>query len=73
MVRLGLEKELLVERQQRQGLQKALQREQDNSAELRTQLQQLQGLHAVSNSAVLFISALDLIDGARRGLHFTAR
>nr|XP_057919052.1 RUN and FYVE domain-containing protein 1 [Doryrhamphus excisus] len=44
-LRLGLEKELLVEREQRQGLQKALQREQDNSTELRTQLQQLEGLH----------------------------
>ncbi|XP_061783850.1 RUN and FYVE domain-containing protein 1 [Nerophis lumbriciformis] len=45
-LRLGLEKELLVEREQRQNLQKALQREQDNSVELRTQLQQLQGLHS---------------------------
>ncbi|XP_054648219.1 RUN and FYVE domain-containing protein 1 [Dunckerocampus dactyliophorus] len=44
-LRLGLETELLVEREQRQGLQKALQREQDNSTELRTQLQQLEGLH----------------------------
>uniref|UniRef100_A0A6Q2Z9P5 RUN and FYVE domain containing 1 n=1 Tax=Esox lucius TaxID=8010 RepID=A0A6Q2Z9P5_ESOLU len=31
-------------KEQRQGLQRALQREQDNSNELRTQLQQLQGL-----------------------------
>ncbi|XP_071314121.1 RUN and FYVE domain-containing protein 1 [Trachinotus anak] len=44
-LRLGLENELRTEREQRQGLQKALQREQDNSIELRTQLQQLQGLH----------------------------
>uniref|UniRef100_A0A3Q3H089 RUN and FYVE domain containing 1 n=1 Tax=Labrus bergylta TaxID=56723 RepID=A0A3Q3H089_9LABR len=43
--RLGLENELRSEREQRQSLQKALQREQDNSIELRTQLQQLQGLH----------------------------
>uniref|UniRef100_A0A7N6B1H2 RUN and FYVE domain containing 1 n=1 Tax=Anabas testudineus TaxID=64144 RepID=A0A7N6B1H2_ANATE len=45
-LRLGLENELRTEREQRQNLQKALQREQDNSIELRTQLQQLQGLHA---------------------------
>ncbi|KAF7658431.1 hypothetical protein LDENG_00012970 [Lucifuga dentata] len=45
-LRLGLENELRTEREQRQSMQKALQREQDNSAELRTQLQQLQGLHA---------------------------
>uniref|UniRef100_A0AAX7W674 RUN and FYVE domain containing 1 n=1 Tax=Astatotilapia calliptera TaxID=8154 RepID=A0AAX7W674_ASTCA len=44
--RLGLENELRSEREQRQNLQKALQREQDNSTELRTQLQQLQGLHS---------------------------
>uniref|UniRef100_A0AAQ5XHX9 RUN and FYVE domain containing 1 n=1 Tax=Amphiprion ocellaris TaxID=80972 RepID=A0AAQ5XHX9_AMPOC len=44
--RLGLENELRTEREQRQSLQKALQREQDNSVELRTQLQQLQGLHS---------------------------
>ncbi|KAM4733004.1 RUN and FYVE domain-containing protein 1 [Anableps anableps] len=44
-LRMGLENELRAEREQRQSLQKALQREQDNSAELRTQLQQLQGLH----------------------------
>uniref|UniRef100_A0A8C7YRZ3 RUN and FYVE domain containing 1 n=1 Tax=Oryzias sinensis TaxID=183150 RepID=A0A8C7YRZ3_9TELE len=44
-LRLGLENELRAEREQRQSLQKALQREQDNSSELRTQLQQLQGLH----------------------------
>lgn len=50
MHRLGLENELRTEREQRQNLQKALQREQDNSIELRTQLQQLQGLHAVSVS-----------------------
>uniref|UniRef100_A0A3B4XC05 RUN and FYVE domain containing 1 n=1 Tax=Seriola lalandi dorsalis TaxID=1841481 RepID=A0A3B4XC05_SERLL len=41
---LGLENELRTEREHRQSLQKALQREQDNSIELRTQLQQLQGL-----------------------------
>uniref|UniRef100_A0A3B3VJ68 RUN and FYVE domain containing 1 n=1 Tax=Poecilia latipinna TaxID=48699 RepID=A0A3B3VJ68_9TELE len=44
-VETGLENELRAEREQRQSLQKALQREQDNSAELCTQLQQLQGLH----------------------------
>ncbi|KAM3612213.1 uncharacterized protein V6R79_004763 [Siganus canaliculatus] len=44
-LRLGLENELRTEREQRQSLQKNLQREQDNSVELRTQLQQLQGLH----------------------------
>ncbi|XP_017282174.1 RUN and FYVE domain-containing protein 1 [Kryptolebias marmoratus] len=43
-LRLGLENELRSEREQRQNLQKVLQREQDNSTELRTQLQQLQGL-----------------------------
>lgn len=43
--RHSLENELHSEREKRQSLQKALQREQDNSAELRTQLQQLQGLH----------------------------
>ncbi|XP_034546804.1 RUN and FYVE domain-containing protein 1 [Notolabrus celidotus] len=43
--RLGLENELRTEREQRQSLQRALQREQDNSIELRTQLQQLQGLN----------------------------
>ncbi|XP_015232772.1 PREDICTED: RUN and FYVE domain-containing protein 1-like [Cyprinodon variegatus] len=43
-LRTGLESELRSEREQRQSLQKALQREQDNSVELRTQLQQLQGL-----------------------------
>lgn len=48
--RLGLENELRSEREQRQNLQKALQREQDNSTELHTQLQQLQGLHSVSIS-----------------------
>uniref|UniRef100_A0A8C2ZQ37 RUN and FYVE domain containing 1 n=1 Tax=Cyclopterus lumpus TaxID=8103 RepID=A0A8C2ZQ37_CYCLU len=46
VLRLGLENELRTEREQRQSLQKALQQEQDNSIELRTQLQQLQGLHA---------------------------
>ncbi|KAI3351898.1 hypothetical protein L3Q82_020726 [Scortum barcoo] len=35
----------VLKREQRQSLQKALQREQDNSIELRTQLQQLQGLN----------------------------
>ncbi|XP_059201889.1 RUN and FYVE domain-containing protein 1 [Centropristis striata] len=45
-LRLGLENELRTEREHRQSLQKSLQREQDNSIELRTQLQQLQGLHA---------------------------
>ncbi|KAM3866897.1 RUN and FYVE domain-containing protein 1 [Diretmus argenteus] len=44
-LRLGLENELCTEKEQRQSMQKALQREQDNSIELRTQLQQLQGLH----------------------------
>ncbi|KAG7267470.1 hypothetical protein CRUP_007960 [Coryphaenoides rupestris] len=44
-LRLGLETELRGEKEQRQSLQRALQREQDNSSELRTQLQQLQGLH----------------------------
>uniref|UniRef100_A0A8C4Z5J4 RUN and FYVE domain containing 1 n=1 Tax=Gadus morhua TaxID=8049 RepID=A0A8C4Z5J4_GADMO len=43
--RLGLETDLCSEKEQRQSLQRALQREQDNSTELRTQLQQLQGLH----------------------------
>uniref|UniRef100_A0A3Q3WHV1 RUN domain-containing protein n=1 Tax=Mola mola TaxID=94237 RepID=A0A3Q3WHV1_MOLML len=47
---LGLENELRTEREQRQNLQKSLQREQDNSIELRTQLQQLQGLHTVSGT-----------------------
>uniref|UniRef100_A0A3B4ACN5 Uncharacterized protein n=1 Tax=Periophthalmus magnuspinnatus TaxID=409849 RepID=A0A3B4ACN5_9GOBI len=45
--KLGLENELRNEREQRQTLQKTLQREQDNSTELRTQLQQLQGLHTL--------------------------
>uniref|UniRef100_A0A671U8W9 RUN and FYVE domain containing 1 n=1 Tax=Sparus aurata TaxID=8175 RepID=A0A671U8W9_SPAAU len=45
LLRLGLENELRTEREQRQSLQKSLQREQDNSIELRTQLQQLQGLN----------------------------
>ncbi|XP_056140318.1 RUN and FYVE domain-containing protein 1 [Lampris incognitus] len=44
-LRVGLESELRSEKEQRQSMQKALQREQDNSVELRTQLQQLQGLH----------------------------
>ncbi|CAL8355879.1 unnamed protein product [Merluccius merluccius] len=44
-LRVGLETELCSEKEQRQSLQRALQREQDNSTELRTQLQQLQGLH----------------------------
>uniref|UniRef100_A0A8C2ZNR0 RUN and FYVE domain containing 1 n=1 Tax=Cyclopterus lumpus TaxID=8103 RepID=A0A8C2ZNR0_CYCLU len=39
VLRLGLENELRTEREQRQSLQKALQQEQDNSIELRTQLQ----------------------------------
>ncbi|XP_026080916.1 RUN and FYVE domain-containing protein 1-like isoform X1 [Carassius auratus] len=43
-LRAGLESELSVEKEQRQSLQRELHREQDNSAELRTQLQQLQGL-----------------------------
>lgn len=47
-LRLGLESDLRAEREQRQSLQRSLQREQDNSVELRTQLQQLQGLHEVS-------------------------
>lgn len=50
--RVGLENELRAEREQRQNLQKSLQREQDNSIELRTQLQQLQGLHVVSGSCL---------------------
>lgn len=45
-LRLGLESELRSEKEQRQSIQRALQREQDNSVELRTQLQQLQGLHS---------------------------
>lgn len=51
VLRLGLENSLRAEREQRQSLQKSLQREQDNSVELRTQLQQLQGLHEVSARA----------------------
>ncbi|KAB5570938.1 hypothetical protein PHYPO_G00219230 [Pangasianodon hypophthalmus] len=43
-LRAGLEAELSREKEQRQNLQRDLQHEQDNSAELRTQLQQLQGL-----------------------------
>uniref|UniRef100_A0A8K9UE66 RUN and FYVE domain containing 1 n=1 Tax=Oncorhynchus mykiss TaxID=8022 RepID=A0A8K9UE66_ONCMY len=43
--RLGLESDLCSEKEQRQAIQRALQREQDNSTELRTQLQQIQGLH----------------------------
>ncbi|XP_059377901.1 RUN and FYVE domain-containing protein 1-like [Carassius carassius] len=43
-LRAGLESELSVEKEQRQSLQRKLHREQDNSAELCTQLQQLQGL-----------------------------
>lgn len=50
--RVGLENELRAEREQRQNLQKSLQREQDNSIELRTQLQQLQGLHVVSSRSM---------------------
>lgn len=45
-----MESELRTEREQRQSLQKSLQREQDNSIELRTQLQQLQGLNTVSDT-----------------------
>uniref|UniRef100_A0A672IHB5 RUN and FYVE domain containing 1 n=1 Tax=Salarias fasciatus TaxID=181472 RepID=A0A672IHB5_SALFA len=48
-LRLGLESELRAEREQRQSLQRALQREQDNSVELRTQLQQLQGLNSMED------------------------
>uniref|UniRef100_A0A673LD99 RUN and FYVE domain-containing protein 1-like n=1 Tax=Sinocyclocheilus rhinocerous TaxID=307959 RepID=A0A673LD99_9TELE len=44
LFRAGLESELSTEKEQRQNLQRELHREQDNSAELRTQLQQLQGL-----------------------------
>ncbi|KAM9413128.1 RUN and FYVE domain-containing protein 1-like isoform 2-T2 [Salvelinus alpinus] len=44
-LRLGLESDLCSEKEQRQAIQRALQREQDNSTELRTQLQQIQGLH----------------------------
>uniref|UniRef100_A0A8C5CHS3 RUN and FYVE domain containing 1 n=1 Tax=Gadus morhua TaxID=8049 RepID=A0A8C5CHS3_GADMO len=47
--RLGLETDLCSEKEQRQSLQRALQREQDNSTELRTQLQQLQGLHMLKD------------------------
>ncbi|KAG7328861.1 hypothetical protein KOW79_007035 [Hemibagrus wyckioides] len=43
-LRARLEAEVSKEKEQRQSLQRDLQREQDNSAELRTQLQQLQGL-----------------------------
>lgn len=50
LLRVGLEAELSREKEQRQSLQRDLQREQDNSAELRTQLQQLQGLQTVSIS-----------------------
>uniref|UniRef100_A0A8K9XK16 RUN and FYVE domain containing 1 n=1 Tax=Oncorhynchus mykiss TaxID=8022 RepID=A0A8K9XK16_ONCMY len=49
-LRLGLESDLCSEKEQRQAIQRALQREQDNSTELRTQLQQIQGLHTVSFS-----------------------
>ena len=42
-----MESDLRSEKEERQSLQRALQREQDNSTELRTQLQQLQGLHTV--------------------------
>ncbi|XP_034037349.1 RUN and FYVE domain-containing protein 2 [Thalassophryne amazonica] len=45
-LRLDLENELRTEREERQSLQRSLQREQDNSTELRTQLQQFQGLQA---------------------------
>ncbi|XP_064829300.1 RUN and FYVE domain-containing protein 1-like isoform X2 [Oncorhynchus masou masou] len=44
-LRRGLESDLCSEKEQRQAIQRALQREQDNSTELRTQLQQIQGLH----------------------------
>nr|XP_029508186.1 RUN and FYVE domain-containing protein 1-like [Oncorhynchus nerka] len=44
-LRLCLESDLCSEKEQRQAIQRALQREQDNSTELRTQLQQIQGLH----------------------------
>ncbi|XP_042181900.1 RUN and FYVE domain-containing protein 1 isoform X1 [Oncorhynchus tshawytscha] len=44
-LRLSLESDLCSEKKQRQAIQRALQREQDNSTELRTQLQQIQGLH----------------------------
>uniref|UniRef100_A0A674E105 RUN and FYVE domain containing 1 n=1 Tax=Salmo trutta TaxID=8032 RepID=A0A674E105_SALTR len=47
-LRLGLESDLCSEKEQRQAIQRALQREQDNSTELRTQLQQIQGLHTVT-------------------------
>lgn len=50
--RVGLENELRAEREQRQNLQKSLQREQDNSIELRMQMQQLQGLHVVSGRSL---------------------
>uniref|UniRef100_A0A672R0H5 RUN and FYVE domain containing 1 n=1 Tax=Sinocyclocheilus grahami TaxID=75366 RepID=A0A672R0H5_SINGR len=45
--RAGLESELSTEKEQRQNLQRELHREQDNSTELRTQLQQLQGLQTL--------------------------
>lgn len=47
LARLSLESDLRAEKEQRQHMQRELQREQDNSAELRTQLQQLQGLQKV--------------------------
>lgn len=53
--RVGLENELRAEREQRQNLQKSLQREQDNSIELRTQLQQLHGLHVVSGRSLIIV------------------
>uniref|UniRef100_A0A8C1S9B7 RUN and FYVE domain containing 1 n=1 Tax=Cyprinus carpio TaxID=7962 RepID=A0A8C1S9B7_CYPCA len=47
LFRAGLESALSTEKEQRQNLQRELQREQDNSTELRTQLQQLQGLQTL--------------------------
>lgn len=60
-LRVGLENELRAEREQRQSLQKSLQREQDNSIELRTQLQQLQGLHGVSGSSLSFYPSMNQV------------
>uniref|UniRef100_A0A8C9W3X6 RUN and FYVE domain-containing protein 1 n=1 Tax=Scleropages formosus TaxID=113540 RepID=A0A8C9W3X6_SCLFO len=48
-LRLGLESDLRSEKEQRQSMQKELRREQDNSTELRTQLQQLQGLQKLQD------------------------
>uniref|UniRef100_A0A668AL72 RUN and FYVE domain containing 1 n=1 Tax=Myripristis murdjan TaxID=586833 RepID=A0A668AL72_9TELE len=64
--RLGLENELRTEKEQRQSMQKALQREQDNSVELRTQLQQLQGQFPFSSvnlgTVLAYMSKLKMED-----------